>query len=147
MNKEIRQSVFINADCAKIFDELLLWGQSRWWPKSSLMRFENLSGDIKEGTLYLQKVKLAFGPIWHTKNEAVNAEKLYIKRVFLDGLFEGFEELSVLKDKSACEVVYNFNYKIKGAFNKRVWKLVFKKLHIKNIGLILKTLKNYLEKA
>ncbi|MFH1504912.1 MAG: hypothetical protein ABIH08_05980 [Candidatus Omnitrophota bacterium] len=145
MNREIKQSIAINADYLKIFEELLFWGQSQWWPKNSLMRFENLTKDIREKTLYLQKIKLPFGPKWHSVNETIDRNKLYIKRVFLDGLFEGCEELSVLKGKGTPEVVYCFNYKVKGFFNKLIWKILFKKLHIKNINLVLQSLKNYLE--
>lgn len=146
MNREIKQSIAINAGYDSVFNELLLWGQSRWWPKNSLMRLENLSGEIKEKTLYLQKVGLPFAPSWHTRNEVVDKDKLYIKRTFLDGMFEGYEELSVLKSKDVSEAVYNFDYKIKGVFNKLMWKLVFKKLHIRNIDLILESLKKHLER-
>jgi len=146
MNKEIKQSIAVRADCNKIFNELLAWGQSRWWPENSLMRFDNLSGPIGEKTLYRQKIKFPFAPSWHTKNESVDKSKLCIKRVFLDGLFEGYEEIKISKDKLTPEVIYSFNYRVKGVFNKLMWKVLFKKLHVRNINMILQALKDYLEK-
>ena len=56
----IRQEIDIEGQPQSIFKELLLWGESSWWPKSSLMRFENLSGKVDSSTLYLQRVKFLY---------------------------------------------------------------------------------------
>jgi len=143
----IVQEVIIASSPQSIFEELLIWGESSWWPKKSLMRFINLSGTREESSVYLQKTRLPFGPSWHTRNEAVDSKNLRIRRIFLDGMFEGFEELSVerLQD-NVFKAVYAFNYRVKGLINKIMWNLVFKRLHIKNIDLILGSLKRYLER-
>lgn len=144
----IVQEAMIASSPQEIFEELLIWGEANWWPKKSLMRFINLSGARKQSTVYLQKTKLPFGPAWHTRNEIVDSQNLRLKRIFLDGMFDGFEELSVerLKD-NASKAIYAFNYRIKGLINKIMWNLIFKRLHIKNIDLILSSLKRYLEKG
>ena len=148
MSRAIKQDITIEAEPRTIFKELLLWGESPWWPKSSLMQFRNLSGRIDTQTLYAQKVKLPLAPSWHTKNAVVDDNEFYIKRVFLDGIFSGFEELAIHQQEEKLKKIrYCFNYEVKGFFNKVMWNILFKKLHVKNINLILKNLKGYLEKV
>ncbi|MCQ9205851.1 MAG: hypothetical protein NG737_06035 [Omnitrophica bacterium] len=147
MSDLIRQEIAIEAEPEAIFRELLIWGQSSWWPRSSLMRFKNLSGKIDTQTLYLQKVKFPFAPSWHTKNTEVSESKFYIKRCFLDGMFKGFEELLISEySQRSKKVAYCFNYEVNGFINKIMWKTVFKRLHINNINLVLGSLKKFLEK-
>jgi hypothetical protein len=147
-NEIITQTVTIKAEGEKIFKELIMWGESEWWPKNCLMEFNNLSENVKEGTLYFQRVKLPFKLGWHTRNEVVDKERLYIKRTFLDGMFEGFEELKIVAlYENLCEVVYSFCYRVKGIINQLMWKVVFRRLHINNINAILKSLKGYLENS
>ena len=142
----IVQEAIIVSSPQSIFEELLTWGESSWWPKKSLMQFKNLSGKREKSSVYLQKVRLPFGPSWHTRNEIIDPENLRIKRVFLDGMFDGFEELSVEKlQDNAFKAVYKFSYRIKGLINKIMWSLLFKRLHTKNIVLILGSLKRHLE--
>lgn len=143
----IRQEIDIEGPPISIFKELLLWGESSWWPKSSLMRFKNLSGKIDSSTLYLQRVKFPFAPKWHTKNSEIRESDFYIKRDFLDGMFSGFEELQILNvDKQNKLVVCSFNYEVNGFLNKVLWNSLFKRLHIRNIDFILKRLKKFIEK-
>jgi len=146
MSETIAQSITIKAAPEIIFKELLIWGEGAWWPRRSLMKFVNLSGGADEKTLYLQKVKFPLGPSWHVRNEVVDMANLYVKRVFLDGMFCGFEELSVSLEEEGCyRAIHSFCYEVKGLFNRLMWKILFKKLHKKNIDLIFKSLKKHLE--
>lgn len=150
MSEVIIQDVLIDSRAELIFQELISWGEAKWWPKSSLMRFVNLSGKVQEGTVYLQIVRLPFGPKWHTRNEAVDNDNFYIKRVFLDGIFSGFEELKILQlEEKKCKILYSFNYsfnfKVRGVVNRLMWKIFFRQAHISNIDKILYFLKSYLE--
>ena len=144
MSKVIRQQISIKSDPKSIFKELLSWGRSNWWPKI-LMQFRDLSEDIQEGTVYLQKVNLPFGPKWHTRNTLIKSTTYYIQRTFLGGIFDGFEELTVIPKEDVSEVVYCFHYIVRGTINKLLWSFFFKRLHEKNINLILTSLKQYLE--
>lgn len=146
-NKEvIRQEIVIASEPEGVFKELLVWGQSSWWPKGSLMKFINLTGKIDVDTMYLQKVKIPFGPKWNTRNKVVDKNRMYIKREFLNGMFEGFEELWVIPSESGvCKASYSFNYKVRGVLNRIIWDSFFKQLHIKNIDSIFKSMKEYLE--
>ena len=147
VNETIVQEVVIASNPQAIFEELLIWGEASWWPKEALMRFINLSGKREEATVYLQKTKLPFGPAWHTRNEIIDNQNLRIRRIFLDGMFDGFEELIVERlQENVFKAIYIFNYQVKGLINKVMWSLIFKRLHIKNINLILNSLKRYLEK-
>tara|TARA_B100000315_G_scaffold249868_1_gene281749 strand:+ start:229 stop:669 length:441 start_codon:yes stop_codon:yes gene_type:complete len=144
MSKVIRQQISIKSDPKSIFKELLSWGRSNWWPKI-LMQFRDLPEDIQEGTVYLQKVNLPFGPKWHTRNTLIKSTTYYIQRTFLGGIFDGFEELTVIPKEDVSEVAYCFHYIIRGTINELLWFLFFKRLHEKNINLILTSLKQYLE--
>lgn len=146
MNKPVTQDILINAKSQDIFRELIEWGESLWWPKHSLMKFINLSGETKQGTVYWQKVGIPLGPGWHSRNETIDTESRYIKRVFLDGMFSGFEEIKVERLNGNCKVVYIFNCIARSVFNRFLWKTVFYKMHMRNIDLILDSLKDFMEK-
>lgn len=145
MSKIIKQQIPIKADPKSIFRELLSWGRSSWWPKKNAMQIKELSRQIDEGSVYLQRINLPFGPKWHTRNTLIKSTTYYIQRTFLDGIFDGFEELMVIPKENVSEVVYCFHYIIRGKINKLLWFLFFKRLHEKNIDLILTALKQYLE--
>ena len=145
-SEKIVQKITIIADSRRVFQELLTWGESNWWPQGSLMRFINLTGEINEDTVYLQKVSLPCGPCWHTRNELIDHKKLRIKRVFLDGMFQGYEELHIKPGEAGIiSIVYTFHYQIKGIVNRIVWDVLFKKLHKDNITSIFRALKKYME--
>ena len=144
MSKIIKQKISIKADPKRIFKELQLWARSKWWPKI-LLHFKDLPQDLSEGSIYLQKLRLPFGPKWRTKNTLIKPGTFYIQRTFLDGIFDGFEELIVEPKEEATEVIYCFHYIIKGFVNGLLWNFFFKRINIKNINLILHSLKKYLE--
>jgi hypothetical protein len=148
MKEKIVQTIDIHhPHKEEIFKELVKWGEAVWWPKDSLMNFKNLMREAKEGTIYLQKVKLPFGPSWHTRNEIIDEKNFYIKRVFLDGMFsQGYEEIYLKEENSFKKVIYTFSAYIHGFLNKILWKLIFRKLHIKNLDKILNALKEYKER-
>ena len=147
MPEIITQKIKIEAVCRDIFRELIRWGQAEWWPKRSLMNIENLDGPIDVGTRYRQQVKIPFGPHWCTVNKVIDKKNMYIRRDFLGGMFDGFEELSVVPDEDGNgDVAYTFAAEVKGGVNKFLWQKAAKKMHTENINIILKTLKEYLEK-
>ena len=144
MNESIRQEVIIAAKRGRIFKELFIWGEAEWWPKKSLMQFVRLNSKT-EGILYLARVKLPFGPHWHIQNEIVDEAAGRIKRVFLDGIFRGFEELQIVPYEGYFKIIYTFCVRIEGFLNQLIWKSLFRRLHINNINLILVYLKLYLQ--
>jgi hypothetical protein len=140
-----RHSVEIAADKARIFKELVLWGQASWWPKDANMKFVNLSGvAVQEGTEYLMKI-VPSGASWHARVTKIEPD-YSIRRDFLDGMFNGFETVSI-KDKgnNFFEVAYEMFYQINGSLNKLLWPIAFEKLHNANIRMILNSLKQHLE--
>lgn len=148
MFEKIIQEIFVRANPDDIFEQLLVWGEAGWWPRRSLMRFKNLSGEIKLGTVYLAKIRLVFGPSWYARNVILDKENFYIKRIFLEGIFSGGEELRILSNVDGRQkVIYTFDCEVKGIFNNFIWNLISRKLHIKNIDMILSSLKTYLEKC
>jgi len=132
----------------ELFPEIVSWGEAEWWPKDSLMSFSRkVSGPVVEGTEYIQKVKLPFGPSWRTVvSEIKNNES--ITRKFKEGFFEGCETVSI---KPLCchnvKIEYEMLFRIKGLINRILWKVIFRRLHDRNIEYILDNLKAYAEKA
>lgn len=86
---------------------------------------------------------MPFGPSWNATVTKLTDSS--ITRVFSDGMFEGGETVSVIRREGAVEVVYEMCYRIKGIFNRLMWRLIFNKLHDQNIEMILRNLKIYLE--
>jgi hypothetical protein len=150
MPEIITQKIKISAPAGEIFKHLIIWGESSWWPKKSLMRFTKTTpGPIGVGTCYEQQVKLPLGPSWQAYNKIIDRKNLYLRRDFSGSMFEGFEEMTVtLSESGYSEVVYTFAAaEIKGSFNKFLWKHAAKKMHIQNIALIFRALKDSLEGA
>lgn len=132
------------------FREIVLWGESSWWPKKCLMKFVRLENSpIQKGTIYRQKVLLPFAPSWCAVVSDI-VENKSISRKFLDGFLDGQETVSIDKlnnlGKGGVKVQYLMDYKVKGFVNKILWRLFFNKMHDRNIRLILERLKEYLEK-
>lgn len=146
MSERVIQEISLEAEERKIFEELIKWGQAQWWPRESLMEIKNLTGQIKEGTVYHQKVKLPFAPYWHTKNEIVDESNFYIKRVFLDGVFKGgYEEVRIVNEGKVKKIIFSFSPQFHHWFDRFSWKILFKYLHKRNINRILNNLKRRLE--
>ncbi|MFH1771627.1 MAG: hypothetical protein ABH872_02315 [Candidatus Omnitrophota bacterium] len=148
MKEVIKQDIIIRAGKELVFNELVFWGESPWWPKSCPMVFKNMGTRIEQGATYLQTVKLPFGPKWHSRIKTIDCSGLHIRRVFLDGIFEGFEEQNVKNiENHVNRVEYTLDCEIKNLFDMILWKLFFRKLHIKNISMVLNALKNHIEKT
>ena len=146
MSLKINQhKVWVNAPRDIVFAQVLCWGESSWWPKKSLMRFVNLSGQLEVGTVYRQKVGLPFAPSWESKISKIEP-KSKVRRDFVSGMFKGsFEEVCVEPQDKGCLVEYNMRYQVLGKVNQVLWRLAFEKLHNKNIEMILKSLKGFCE--
>ena len=150
----LTQKVKLNTSPEIIFEEIIKWSESEWWPDIP-MEFLRLSSPGIDNALYLQKAKIPFGPKWHTRVRCVDRDNKYIRRDFLDGMFKGgYEEIYLENiDKSgACaqgqdvDIIYNFCCHLNNPLSKMLWNIIFKKLHTRNINLILNSLKGYLKR-
>lgn len=140
-----KHSIMIACQPQMAFEEIVCWGESFWWPKKSLMCFKRLTqGEVREGTVYRQRVLLPFGPSWKAK--VVRLTGSGITRAFSDGMFEGDETVSIAARADGLEVLYEMRYCLHGVFNRLMWRLIFNKLHDRNIEMILRNLKEYLER-
>ena len=138
--------VLIEATEELIAPEIILWGEASWWPQRSTMKFIRLTqGEIKIGTRYQQKVLLPLGPHWEVEVSNMIPGKL-VERTFLNGIFRGKETIIIEERYDGMKVDYRMEYEILVMFNKILWSLHFQKLHDKNIKMILKALKDYVEK-
>ncbi len=145
MFKENLHSIVIRADFLSARLEIIRWGEGPWWPEKSQMRFVRLTDrPVQKGTRYRQEVLLPFAPTWNVEVEEVTENG--ITRRFLDGMFKGFETVSVLEQREGIKIDYRMHYEVQGLLNKLLWPLVFENMHNKNIKLILASLKNFLEK-
>ena len=141
----IVQEIWIKSSKDKVMQEVIKWGQAEWWPKNSLMKIDKISSFKGEGARYLQRVKIPYGPRWHTCTQTIRDG--YVKRIFLNGMFSpGYEEIELYEQSEEVKLVYSFCFeRIKNKLSRFLWKLFFLKLHRKNVGYALINLKNYLE--
>jgi uncharacterized membrane protein len=136
--------ILINAPVERVRPEVIRWGEAPWWPKRSLMRFiRSGSGPVVEGTRYRQEVLLPFAPSWDVEVTAVTDSG--ITRRFLNGMFRGQETVSVAAQPQGSKVDYRMSYRVPGVLNGLLWRLVFRRLHDRNIEQILKNLKAFAE--
>lgn len=137
-------TVTIGAAPDKVYPEIIRWGEAGWWPKKSQMRFIRVGGaGIQKGTRYRQQVLLPLAPSWDVEVEEVTPRS--ITRAFLNGMFEGYETVSVSPVGAGTHVLYEMHYRVRGFFNRMLWPVVFEKMHDANIKEILKNLKNFIE--
>jgi len=142
---ENRHGVLVHSAPQAVFPEIVAWGEASWWPRRSLMRFVRLTdGFVGAGTRYRQEVRLPFAPSWDAKVTAVTMTS--ITRTFLNGMFNGFETVSLRPQAEGTFVEYRMCYEIKGAANCVMWFLAFRYLHDANIRRILKNLKRFCER-
>ena len=145
MFKENRHSVVVYSDYASVRSEIIRWGEAKWWPKDSNMRFVRLTPrPVQKGTRYKQEVLLPFAPTWEVEVE--NIDETSITRRFLNGMFKGFETVSFADRAGVIEIKYRMHYEVQGLFNCLLWPLFFQALHDRNIEAILTNLKSFLEK-
>lgn len=137
--------ISIEAKVKKVVPEIIRWGEAPWWPKNCQMRFERLTapGPVAKGTRYRQSVLLPFAPSWSVEVERVTDSS--ITRSFLDGMFTGFETVSVKPDRYDALLTYEMHFRLNGMANKILWRLAFRRMHNANIEAILASLKRYCE--
>lgn len=145
MFQENGHSIVIQSDPLSVRSEIIRWGEAPWWPERSLMRFVRTTPrPVQRGTRYRQEVLLPFAPTWGVEVESIT--DMGITRRFLNGMFKGFETVSLKPQRDAVEVNYRMHYEIQGFCNRFLWFLFFRNLHDKNIEDILANLKEFLEK-
>jgi len=139
-------SIQVTAPADAIFRELLVWGESEWWPEDTPMRYTRLTGgDVGVGTRYHQKVHVPFGPEWDVEVVSV-VEGESVTRKFLNGMFSGTEKVYITKAGANNEAHFHMDFEVVGAVNRLLWDKVFRGKHDENIVKILAALKGYLEK-
>lgn len=138
-------AITIQASPAAAFPHLVLWGESAWWPPQSNMRVKRVKGEkIAPGTLLRYEISPPWGPAWDVEITEIQ-ENSFISRLFLNGMFRGGERISVRPEKDGSLVEFLMEYEVPKKIDRFFWRAIAEKLHDKNIELILKTLKKYLE--
>ncbi len=137
--------VLVEAPEELVAQEILVWGEASWWPPRCQMRFRKLtSGEIEIGTLYEQKLNMAMVKPWSCRVTKLSPGK-EIERTFLGGLLVGRENVSVESRYNGTKVDYNLYYQVPGLVDKIIWKIFFRRMHDKNIRMILAALKSHCE--
>ena len=139
--------VLIEAPENVVGPQIILWGEAPWWPEKCSMRFiKKTIGPLAMGTEYEQRVVPA-GPHWNVRVTKLIPDR-EIERTFLNGMFQGKETVKIEGRYNGTRVSYLMQYEVRGIINKILWPLLFRRLHDKNIELILMALKDYvLEKS
>ena len=137
-------SILVEASAKDIFPQILLWGEAEWWPKKSQMKFiRETSGEIKIGTRYLQKVLLPFAPQWEVEVNCLESNKK-VGRKFLNGIFTGAEWVELEPVAGLTKVKYIMNFEVNGFLNRGLWNLFFRRLHDRNLEMILTNLRDFI---
>jgi hypothetical protein len=138
-------SIAIKAPAARVFRELLIWGESEWWPADSPMRYTRLTdGEVGVGTRYHQKVHVPFGPEWDVEVVSVSLDES-VCRKFLNGMFKGIEKVCIVPNGRTCVAHFIMDFEVSGAWNRLLWALVFRRKHDENIKKILNAMKGHIE--
>ncbi|MHB8173206.1 MAG: SRPBCC family protein [Nitrospirota bacterium] len=137
--------VEINAPVDAIYREIVLWGESEWWPDDSPMKYSRSdSGKVKVGTRFRQKVHRPFAPEWDV--EVISITPGYeISRRFISGMFRGTDRVYIAANGKNNEVHFLMDYEIIGSINRVLWKLAYRRMHDENITRILRAMKAELE--
>jgi len=132
-------------DMARIFKEIVLWGEALWWPKQCMMKFIRLDEiPVQRGTRYMQKIQFPCAPSWTSVVTDIENNKS-ITRKFLDSFLDGYEQISITPKQDAVAVTYCLQYALRGRLYPVLWKLGLQGLHNRNITLILNSLKKHIE--
>ena len=138
-------SIAVNAPVERIFEQLLIWGESKWWPAGCPMRYTRLTdGEIGVGTRYRQKVERPLGPEWEVEVVSVTRGR-EVSRRFIKGMFTGVERLYIIREKTGSEVHYMMDFEVPGAKDRFLWNTFYKARHDENVAMVLAALKRYLE--
>jgi len=137
-------SILIEAQPKDVFPQILLWGESKWWPKNSQMKFiRETPGEIKIGTRYLQRVLLPLAPQWEVEVNIIEPGKK-VGRKFLNGIFSGVEWVELEPVVGLTKVKYIMNFEVNGILNRGLWNLFFRRLHDRNLEVILANLRDFI---
>ncbi|MGA2193345.1 MAG: hypothetical protein ABSG42_08245 [Nitrospirota bacterium] len=137
--------VSIAAAPGDVFRQLVLWGESEWWPGESPMSYKRITeGDIGVGTRYRQKVRSVISLEWDVEIISLT-EGREVSAKFLNGMFEGVYRLYVIPEENHAEAHFMMDYRVKGAMNRLMWRFFFMKRHDRNIEKILLAMKGYIE--
>jgi hypothetical protein len=146
-----RHFVLIEAPIDKVGPQVILWGEAPWWPKGSAMKFvRKTEGDLQVGSKLEQRVILKnpilklFAPHWEVEVSRLMPPKC-IERTFLNGPFIGKEIVEVEERYNGARVNYQMEYQIQKWWDMFLWKMIFEKLHNRNINMILQALKSHVE--
>ena len=139
--------ITINAPVDAIYREIVLWGESAWWPDESPMKYSRTDlGEVRVGTCFHQKVYKPFAPEWDV--EVISITPGYeISRRFITGMFRGTDQVYIKQSEKANEVHFLMDYEVMGGINRILWKLAYRRMHDENIVRILNAMKSALEGA
>jgi uncharacterized membrane protein len=139
--------VEIKAPLEKIFEEIVLWGESSWWPEESPMKYSREGkGEVKVGTIFHQKVDRPFAPEWGVEVTAIVPGR-EVSRKFINGMFRGTDRVYIIPNRGFNEVHFLMDYEVAGMLNRILWTRIYRRMHDDNIKLILRSLKASLEGA
>jgi hypothetical protein len=140
------QFIFIEVPVGIVAPEVISWGESKWWPKDSLMKFTRLSeGEVKVGTLFRQESKQPFGPSWISEITKLDPRKT-IEWTFKSGMFQGYETIVIGERANGTRIDYEMLGSVRGAVNKFLWKFIYQKKHHENISRVLAACSEFVQK-
>ncbi len=139
----IHQFLFLEVPIQAVSDQLMIWGESSWWPKDCLWKYiRQTDGEIRVGTEYVIKINKPSAADWSVQVTQLLPNRL-IERTFTKGLFKGFERIMLEERANGTRIDYELHFKIRGLLNIFLWPFV-RRQYIQTINKVLTSLKNYL---
>jgi len=140
----IHQFVFIEVPIEAVASEVILWGESAWWPNNVLWKYQRTTdSEIRVGTQYTIKINKASAQNWTAEITKLIPNRL-IERTFHKSMFKGYEVVTMEERANGTRIDYELHFKIQGPLNLILWPFVLRKQYVKTITLIMNSMKEYL---
>jgi len=147
-NKEklsvFRYFIFVEVPAEQVYQEVLLWDRSEWWPKNSVLKIIRLGdGQPEQGMQFKMYLILPFLFLNHLElNSLVPQQELNF--IFVKGSLKGSQVIRIEARSNGIKVEYELSYQIQGLLNKIFWAMFWGPIFAKGIQGIFNSLKKHI---
>ncbi len=139
-----RHFVFIETPVDLVWPEIVLWSESSWWPKTSIIQYKKKSAEEgqKPGTGYIGRLRKPLFPKWEIEITLLEPRR-EVRRTAIQGMLKGEEDIKLETRYNGTRVDYSLHYEIRGFWNKIFWRFFYYHWYDRSIDLILTSLQGY----
>ena len=116
-----RHFVFLEVPVEAVGPQAMLWGEGEGWPKDCPMRFvKETEGETGVGTQFRMEIAGSKEPPWKVEIAHWDPNK-FVQRIFLSGLFKGFEVLKIGERSNGTRVDYELYVSVRDPLKRALW--------------------------